>query len=113
MYIVCIFAVDVPELKVFQQHYSGLTTILFNTNLTPHLIQEGVIALTDQEELDAKPTSSGKASFVLPKVTSALKAGETESFYKILEIMKCYGNHAAQQLSDTIASEIPGPRRGM
>ena len=103
---------DVPELKIFQQHYSGLTTMLFNTNLTPHLIQGGVIALADQEELDAKPTSLGKASFVLPKVTSALKIGNTESFYKILEIMKCHGNHAAQQLSDTIASEIPGPRRG-
>ena len=113
MYIVCIFAVDVPELEVFRQHYSGLTTTLFNTNLTPHLIEEGVIALTDQEELNAIATSSGKSSFVLPKVTSALKAGETESFYKILEIMKYHGNHAAQQLSDTIASEIAGPRRGM
>ena len=87
--------------------------MLFNTNLTPHLIEEGVIALTDQEELDAIPTSSRKAAFVLPKVTSALTTGETKPFYKILEIMKCHGNHAAQQLSDTIASEIPGPRRGM
>ena len=103
---------NVPELEIFRQHYSGLTTMLFNTNLTPYLIQEGVIALTDQEELNAIATSSGKAAFVLPKITSALKTDNTESFYKILEIMKCHGNHAAQQLSDTIASEIPGPRRG-
>ena len=86
--------------------------MLFNTNLTPYLIEEGVVALTDQEELDALPTSFKKASFVLPKITSALKTGETKPFYKTLEIMKCHGNHAAQQLSDTIASEIPEPRRG-
>ena len=104
--------VDVPELKAFRQHYSGLTRMLFNTNLTPHLIQEGVIALLDQDELNAIPTSVGKASFVLPKVSSALETGETGSFYKILEIMKYHGNHAAQQLSDTIASGIPEPRRG-
>ena len=108
-----IFTVDViPELKVFQDHFIGLSGMLFNTNLTPHLIKEGVIALTDQEELDALPTSSRKAAFVLPKITSALMTGKTESFYKILEIMKCYGNHDAQQLSDTIAREIPEPRRG-
>ena len=87
--------------------------MLFNTNLTPHLIQEGVIALSDQDELNAITTSSRKAAFVLPKVTSALETGETGSFYKILEIMKCHGNRDAQQLSDTIASEIPRPRRGM
>ena len=102
----------IPEKEVFQQHYNGLTRMLFNTNLTPYLIEEGVIALTDQEELNAIPTSTGKAAFLLPKVTSALMTGKTESFYKILEIMKCYGNHDAQQLSDTIASKIPGPRRG-
>ena len=112
--IYILFAVEdtIPELKVFQNHFTGLTKMLYNTNLTPHLIKEGVVALTDQEELDALPTSSRKASFVLPKVTSALTAGETKPFYKILEIMKCHDNHAAQQLSDTIASEIPEPRRG-
>ena len=64
------FALDVPEVRVFQQHYNELTRMLYNTNLTPHvhLIQEGVIALTDQEELNAIPTSSGKAQYVLPKV---------------------------------------------
>ena len=87
--------------------------MLFNTNLTPHLIEEGVIALTDHEAVNAIPTSAGKAEFVLPKITSALTTGETGSFYKILEIMKCHGNHDAQQLSTDIENEIPEPRRGM
>ena len=112
--IAILFTVEdaIPELAVFQRHFNGLTRILFNTNLTPHLIAEGVIALADQEELNAKPTSSGKASFVLPKISSALAAGETGSFYKMLDIMKCHGNHDAQQLSTTITNELPEPRRG-
>ena len=71
-----------------------------------------MIALADQEELNAKPTSSGKAQYVLPKVSSALTAGETGSFYKMLDIMKCHGNHDAQQLSTAIAGELPEPHRG-
>ena len=86
--------------------------MLFNTNLTPYLIEEEVIVLADLEELSAIPTSSKNAESVLLKVSSALETGETKPFYKILKIMKCYGSHAAQQLSTDIISEIPGPCRG-
>ena len=96
----------VLEYKIFKDHYHGLTKLLFNTNLTPHLIQEGVIAPADQEQLSAINTSTGKAEMVLPKITSGLEAGLTESFYKMLEIMKSYGNRDAQQLSITIEHEI-------
>ena len=112
LYILFTVEDAIPELAVFKRHFNGLTKILFSTNLTPHLIQEGVIALADQEELDAKPTSSGKAAFVLPKVSSALAAGETGSFYRMLEVMKCHGNHDAQQLSNAIASELSEPHGG-
>ena len=114
-YVIILFTVEdvIPEFKVFQQHYNGLSKMLFNTNLTPHLIQEGVIVVMDQDELNAIPTNAGKAAFVLLKVASALETGEAGSFYKILEIMKCHGNRDAQQLCTDIENEIPGPRRGM
>ena len=48
---------------------------------------------------------------VLPKITFGLEAGMTESFYKILRIMKSYGNHDAQQLSIAIEREITGSKR--
>ena len=47
---------------------------------------------------------------VLPKVSSGLEAGLTESFYKMLEIMKSYGNHDAQQLSIAIESKLAGSK---
>ena len=97
---------------VFIQNYNSLTKMLFNTNLTPHLIQEEVIVPRDHEELDAIPTSSGKAEFVLQKVSSALETGVTRSFQKVLEIMRLHGNSAAQQLSTTIEYEIAGSEKG-
>ena len=96
---------------VFIQNYNSLTKMLFNTNLTPHLIQEEVIVPRDHEELNAIPTSAGKAEFVLQKVSSALETGETGSFQKILEIMKFHGNGAAQKLSTTIEYEIAGSQK--
>lgn len=101
-------AVPAPEFEVFKKHYNDLTKMLFCTNLTPHMIQEGVILPLDQEEIKAVTTSSGKAEIVLQKVSFALEAGISESFYRILEIMKSFGNHDAQQLSITIEHEISG-----
>ena len=98
--------VSMLEYKIFQRHYSSLTKLLYCTNVTPYLIQEGVIVPQDQEETDAITTSSGKAQKVLQKVFSALETGFSESFKKVLQIMKVYGNHDAQQLSTIIEHEI-------
>ena len=84
--------------------------MLFNTNLTPHLIQAGVITPVDQEQLNAINTSSGKAGMVLLKVSSGLETGLTESFYEMLKIMKSYGNRDAQQLCTTIEHQIAGSK---
>ena len=111
MYIKINFIDPVPEYSVFKDHYYGLTKLLFNTNLTPHLIQEGVIAPTDHEKLNAIDTSTGKAEMVLPIVTSGLEAGITESFYKMLDIMESYGNSDAQQLSIAIKRKVAGSRK--
>ena len=86
--------------------------MLFNTNLTPYLIQEGVISYRDHEDINAISTSIGKAAFVLQKVSSVLETGEPGPFLKILEIMKFHGNSAAQQLSTTIEYEIAESQKG-
>ena len=65
----------------------------------------------DQEEIGAIATSSEKAQKVLLKVSSALEAGLTVSFYKIIHIMKSYGNCDAKELSEAIECEIAGKQR--
>ena len=100
-------ALPPPEFRVFTKHFNGLTKMLFNTNLIPHLIQEGVIVPMEHEELSTH-TSTKKAEVVLSKVSGALESGLTESFYKILKLMKYYGNLDAQQLSTTIEHELSG-----
>ena len=104
-------AVPMLEYKIFKQHYSSLTKLLYCTDVTLYLIQEGVIVPQDQEEIDAITTSSGKAKKVLLKVSSALEAGLSKSFKKVLQIMKVYGNHDAQHLSTVIKHEITSSQK--
>ena len=104
-------AAPMLEYKVFKEYYVSLSKLLYSTDVTPYLIQEGVIVPQDQEEIDAITTSSGKAKKVLLKVSSALEAGFPKSFNKVLQIMKVHGNHDAQQLSAEIEHKIPSSQK--
>ena len=104
-------AAPMLEYKVFKRYYHSLSKLLYSTDVTPYLIQEGVIVPQDQEEIDAITTSSGKAQKVLLKVSLALEAGFSESFKKVLQIMKVYGNCDAQQLSAEIEHKISSSQK--
>ena len=57
------------------------------------------------------PLAQERAQKVLLKVSLALEAGFPESFKKVLQIMKDYGNRAAQQLSAEIEREMPSSQK--
>ena len=105
MYIVIEKSVAVSQLNVFKKNYPKLIDMLFITNLTPHLIQEKIITPVDQEILVTLPTNHDKADFVLAKISFALRNGLTGSFYKMLEIMKFYGNRDVKRLATDIEFE--------
>ena len=82
--------------------------MLFNTNITPYLVQDRIIDSEHHQKISAAVTNIEKAGIVLPIVSSALKNGYTDSFYKILKVMKNHGNGATQELSDNIECAIRG-----
>ena len=72
------------------------------------MVQEEIITLEDEQKISAAVTNIQKAGIVLPIVSSALATSRTTSFYKMLEIMKNYGNVNTKQLSADIEHELTG-----
>ena len=105
-YIYCIIDNSItdlpPEYDVFQKYYYKLTIMLFNTDISAKLVQEGVITTDIQKRILALTIDVDKATFVLINISSELQIGYTVSFYKILKIMEIHGTLAAQQLSKDI-----------
>ena len=93
------------ECRVLTNHYCQLTNMLFQTNLIPHLVKEEIILPSDEEELSSISTSTKKAQFVLQKISAALQSGFSQSYYKLLNIMKSYGNCDLKQLAAMMESE--------
>ena len=93
------------ECRVLTNHYYQLTNMLFQTNLIPHLVKEEIILPLDEEELSSISTSTKKAQFVLQKISAALQSGFSQSYYKLLNIMKSHGNCDLKQLAAMMESE--------
>jgi len=57
-------------------------------------------------------TSSKKAQFVLQKISASLRCGLSQSFYKLISIMKSHGNSDLKQLAvmmDVKIAELSTP----
>ena len=95
-----------PEYDVFQDHYVQLTKMLFNTDISPNLVQAKIISPQEHQRIINLSVDQDRARYVLIKISSELQAGSAVSFRKILEIMKVHGNYATQELSSTIQKKI-------
>lgn len=82
--------------------------MLFNTDIGPLLVQEDIITLGDYQKISAAATDIKKAEIVLQIVSYSLEIGYTEPFYKIIQILKYYGNGVAKRLCADIENEITG-----
>ena len=106
-------AVQLPELDVLIEHFVGFTRMLFNSDLESHFVQERIITMDDLNNLEAITATNKKSQFVLSKVHSALKVGFPAPFYKILKIMKNFGNGAVQEFSTKIDKKISEQNEGL
>lgn len=70
-------------------------------NILPKLIAAEIITYSDREEIDSRPKTQDKASFVLNLVDKSLQADNKQYFYSLLNIMKKYGGPVTQ-----LANEI-------
>ena len=77
---------------MFKQYYEKLASILPVANILHKLVPEGIITTGDIEEINDKPRSKEKASFILNKIDRSLEADANNSFYALLDIMEECGN---------------------
>ena len=83
------------EMKVLEDHYSQLTSILPINRIAPKLISAHIITIQDLEEINTLKTSQDKVSFVLQQIAKSLNGGIKTSFYELLKIMEDYGGDIA------------------
>ena len=90
------FIGNAKEFKVFREYSDELANILPVNNILNKLISENIITFEDTEEIKDLPKSQDKALFVLNIVARSLKAGITDDFYKLLNIMEEYEGAVAK-----------------
>ena len=84
---------------VFTDNYARLTSILNVNTLIPHFIAERVITIGDASDIRSCNQDSEKIMKLLDYIARHLKAGFTDSFYVMLDIMKVHGTITDQMLA--------------
>ena len=81
-----------PEHEVFVNYFSQIVSSIPAEALSQYFVQYKIISPPEQLEIyDALPNYKKAAGLLLSKISTALKAGVTEVFYKFLDITEQYG----------------------
>ena len=95
-----------PEETVFTENYSKLTEVLNVHTLIPHFITERVITVDDASDIKSCNRESEKIMKLLDYIARPLKAGYTESFYIMLDVMKTHCTIAVEALANNMESSL-------
>jgi len=74
--------------------------------LSPYFVAEEIISIADQSLISNAVIETVAASLLLSNVSSALKAGIVESFYKFLEITEQHGNIDSKNVISAIRKKL-------
>jgi len=92
--------VDAKEKEVFDSHFSVLHDTLSDVEpLLPHFVLMDVIAVSDFKEINGISEVDKKLEKLLCHVNGLLCAGNTNSFYGMLNVMMKYGAPATRKLA--------------
>ena len=97
---------EILEKRVFLKHYHDLVAILPNANLSQYFVSSSIITIADDHNISSSNDRHHKAVTLLNPIAAALETGYTPSFYKMLEIMKEYGNEPVKALADRIGQTM-------
>lgn len=89
------------ECEVFIDSYSKLITVFNDKNYLHHFVPAKIVLPSDVQHMFSLPDSD-RAVYLLNKISAPLECGETECFYKMLEIMQEHGNGHAQKLAENM-----------
>ena len=101
------------EYEVFIHYYSQIVTSLSAVALSPYFVKEKIISTADQSLIFNTPVQTTAASLLLSKISSALKAGINESFYKFLDITEQYGSIDSKNVITAIRKKLKAENKGM
>ena len=97
---------------MFIQYYSQIVTSLSAQTLSHHFVKEKIISTADQSLIFSTPVETTAASLLLSKISSALKAGINESFYKFLDITEQYGRIDSKNVITAIRKKLKAENKG-
>ena len=91
---------------MFIHYYSQIVNTLSAKTLSPHFVEQNIILPADHLEICSVHSSTKAAGLLLSKVSCALKAGFTKSFYKFLDILEQYGNSDSKHVTIAIRKKL-------
>ena len=91
---------------MFTNHYSQLQDILPVRTLSGRLVTQRIIDFDEEGIILQTVGQSQAASIVLRKIGNSLRAGQTESFDKLLIILKDHGGLSCEALVNEMRGEL-------
>lgn len=106
MHCKCVVIGPGDELRVFRKYYNDMMKIIPITSLSGHFVSANIITPCEDEEVISPTTPTERARTFLLKMSGPLEAGQTESFYRLLEILESFGNEDCSKLASKMKKEI-------
>ena len=75
--------------------------MFYDTNYLSRFVPAGIILASDVDHITSLP-GKDRAVCVLRNITASLECGNTQSFYKMLEIMQSYGTLHAKEVANDV-----------
>jgi len=93
--------------RCFQKYYAKLCAILPVDDILPNLLSCEVVTMKEMDEIEAKETSSAKASALLRgPVWRAIDAGLPDTFVILLCVMRALGIRSCREFSEEICNKL-------
>ena len=109
MWINLIFLINVGrkliEYEAFILFHNKINKVLCDKRFTPHFVSAKIISLNDVRHISNLPDNQ-RATCLLKSISGPIENGDTQNFYKLLEIMRDHGNPDAQKLVEDIKAFI-------
>ena len=95
------------EFTVFQQYYASMTSSITDIDgILKHCVTKSIIAFNEEQKIKSKATALEKVECLLGHIYGPLRAGWTDSFTILLEIMETYGQLTTQQLAQDMKKAL-------
>ena len=99
-------------LEVFSNHYDKLQMVLPVKSFSGYFVAKQLINFEEEQIIHQTVGQIQAASIVLRKIAYSLRAGQTRSFERLLEIMRDHGGLSCEELANQMRGELAENTRG-